>query len=475
LPEQYIDGIMGSQELLHYDIDDAVICPPTQADWDEKKFHGFVKSDLVQKLGVSSNTFADALLMIGTSFLPPFPPLEAPLTRQPFTIMEAINQLRTSNKSITSACTSFSDILQQRDPRWLEKFQKAQMGIRHCATVKVNGEIHIKDKDGLTQDNADYLGLQLPPELYHYLVKGVVGPRLMNYFGALEFLVYPTLDGVLSEEYKRLVTKTLPPIKTTTAALVAPNLHRGFHFKAIKMKYWFDDTLKDELVHKDEHQESNQKANTWAVRDTQLKDLESSTSTLGGSLSFAVLSLQNKEFPKKSIFKEKKITGLKSKSEVTSNAIWRLLHLRGYVNDQHELTIWGNALATTLKCIEPSVKKYEDIHHVQEAAFLAYELLRFDNLNSRNRHPELIGGALRGSDEDKANCMLIGRTACLLMVRHKLIGYTGPLSKNFLSFYSIIKAVRETDRDLLEAITASMLLGNQINRDRDDLESIGAR
>lgn len=464
LDEQYIDGIMGSQELLLYEINDGIICPPSSADWEARSFQGFIKSDLIKKLNVSPEIVTDALLMIGTSFLPPFPPLEdAHITStQPWTINEAINMLRASSKSITTACTAFSDILQEKDPNWLDKFRKARMAIKHCQTIRESGAVHIQDYEHLTSDNVEYLGLQLPSELHYYLTKAVVGPRLMNCFASLEFLIYPTLDGVLSDEYRRLVTEALPPIKTTTAALISSRIHRGFQYKNINMRFWFN-SPKQELVHRTEQPHTNQKVDTWGVKEAELKVQESSISSQAGSLSFALLSLQDKDFSKKTI--SKSVTGLNSEHEVVSNAIWRLLHLRGYINDQHELTSWGNALATTIKSIGPIVKKYDDIHHVQEAAFIAYELLRFDSLNSRNRHTELIGGPLRGSDEDKANCILIGRTACLLKVRHKNIGYTGPLSQNFLSFHSIIKAVRETDRDLLEAITASMFLASQINRD----------
>lgn len=464
---------MGSQELLLYEIDDAVILPPTAADWEAKSFQGFTKTELIKKLGASPETFADALLMVGTSFLPPFPPLEDPdiTALRPGTVKDAINILRAHSKSITSACTSFNDILQTRDPNWLDKFRKAQMGIKHCVTVNDSGAVHVKDYDNLTADNKEYLGLQLPPELYHYLAKALISPRLMNCFGSLVFPIYPTLDGVVSEEYRRLVTDSLPPIKITTLALISSRIHRGFAAQKVDMRFWFDESLKKELVHREEPLQINSKTNTWGVVDADLKPLESSLSNPVGSLSFAVLALQQSDFPKKTISKGT-VTGLSSKSEITSNAIWRLLHLRGYIDDKHELTNWGLALATTLKAIGPLVKKYDDIHHAQEAAFLAYELLRFDNLNSRNRHTELIGGPLRGSDEDKANCILIGRTACLLMVRHTPIGYTGPLSKNFLSYYSIIKSVRETDRDLLEAVTASMLLNNQVDRKIADLNKI---
>lgn len=197
---------MGSQELLLYDIDDVVICPPASSDWEAKSFQGFVKSDLIKKLSVTPDTFADALLMAGTSFLPHFPPLDEPSVspnpnRMVFHVGDAVNQLRASSKSITSACTAFSDILQLRDPTWLDKFRKAQMGIKHCVIVQDSGAVHVKDFDHLTQDHVEYLGLQLPPELYHYLTKALVGPRLMNCFSSLEFLVYPTLDGVLSDEY----------------------------------------------------------------------------------------------------------------------------------------------------------------------------------------------------------------------------------------------------------------------------------
>lgn len=467
---------MGSQELLLYNIDDAIILPPSASDWESKTFSGIVKSELIKKLGVTPDLFVDALLMCGTSFLPFFPPLlDNSLTQESsFTIKNAINQLRTSEKSIANACAGFSDILARTEPNWLDKFRKAKMGIKHCVTVQLDGTVNIREYEFLTMDNVEYLGLQLPPELYHYFSKAMIGPRLMNSFVSLESLVFPTLDGVLSDEYKHLVTESLPPLKEIAASLISSRIHRGFQFKDITMKFWFDDKLQQKLIHQNVKAQANQRADSWGVRDAGIKTRESSVGVTAGKLSFALLSLQEKEFSTKSISKEK-ITNLTSKPEIVSNALWRLLHLRGYINDQHELTNWGKALAITLQSIGPSVKKYSDIHHAEEAAFLAFELIRFENLNSRNRHLELIGGPLRGSEADKESCILIGRTSCLLKLRHYAIGYTGPLSKNLLSFHSIIKSVREADRDLLEAITASMFLGGQVSRNRNDFGEIGRR
>jgi hypothetical protein len=472
---------MGSQELLLYDINDAIISAPLPSDWEKKSFSGIIRSELIKKLNVTPDLFADALLMVGTSFLPPFPPLqdETITTRQPYSLIEAVNLLRTSNKSVTNTCSAFNDIIQSRDPEWLDKFRKAKMGVKHCVTVQQDGSIHIKDYDNLTLDNSEYLGLQLPPELYHYLSSALIGPRALNYLldclESRDSIVFPTLDGVVSDEYRRLVTRSLIPLKETMAALISSRINRYYLVREIKVKYWFDDSLKTPLVPRTMQPQTNDQADTWGVSDAELKAQESSVGSPAGKLSFAALSLQNKAFPPKTISKARQFPRLSSKPEVLSNALWRLLHLRGYVNDKHELTVWGKALATTLKSLAPTIAKYDDIHHVEEGAFLAYELIRFESLNSRNRHTELIGGPLRGTDEDKANCILIGRAACLLKLRHKSIGYTGPLSKNFLSFYSLIKAVRETDRDLLEAITVSMFMNNQANRTRTDYGDLGRR
>ncbi|KAL2075288.1 hypothetical protein VTL71DRAFT_231 [Oculimacula yallundae] len=479
IDEQYIDGIMGSKELLLYEINDAIINPPTSTDWEEKSFSGIIKSELLTKLNVAANPemFHDALLLVGTSFLPPFPPLqiEGIISSQPYTLTDAMNLLRTSNRSVTTTCSTFQDILEKHDPFWLSKYRKAKLSIKHCCTVKENGSVELRD-DNVTSDNSEYLGLHMPSELYHYLSKALIGPRIMNCFVHLKWYVFPTLDGVVSDEYKKLVTQSLLPLKETTAALVSSRLTRAIQFKDIEMIFWFDENLKKTLVHRNMQPQTNQQTDSWGVKDAQLKEQATATRTSPGSLAFALLALQSKDFPAASVYvapKGEHVTGLDSKTELQSNVLWRFLHLRGYINDQHQLTAWGKALATTMKAIGPSVKTYKDIHHLEEAAFLAFELLRFDNLNSRNRHSELIGAPLRGSDDDKANCILIGRTACLLKLRHQNLGYTGPLSKNFLSFHSIIKEVRDTDRDLLEGVLASLLLNGQGKRPRDDCDGLG--
>ncbi|KAK2066508.1 hypothetical protein P8C59_000320 [Phyllachora maydis] len=159
---------------------------------------------------------------------------------------------------------------------------------------------------------------------------------------------------------------------------------------------------------------------------------------------------------------------LESSDAIISVSIWRFLHLRGYVDDSHQLTAWGSALAAALTAMEATTKKYPMVPHLYESVLLAFEMIRFDLLNTRNKHTELGGYPMNGSEEDQASLLLIIRCATLLRLRHREIGYTGPLSKNLLAFRSLVCEVRTADRDLIEAVIASMFMFAQANRHRDD-------
>lgn len=54
--------------------------------------------------------------------------------------------------------------------------------------------------------------------------------------------------------------------------------------------------------------------------------------------------------------------------------VWRFLQLRGYVDEQHQLTEWGNVLQEALFAAGTS-------KHEEEAVFLAVEMLRFGLVN----------------------------------------------------------------------------------------------
>ncbi|KAF6823890.1 xpg domain-containing protein [Colletotrichum musicola] len=467
-------AVMGSQELLLYPIKDTII---RTIDWEGKTVTSLSKKNLIRSLNITEGMLHDALLMTGTSFLPPFPPLQdvSLNPRQPFTINDAVNLLRASEKSVQSACSSYVDILKSKDVNWLSKYRHARMAINHFIYISEEGEVKVNDYDHITNDNHEYLGLQLPGELFHYLNTGLIGARVLDYITHSRIIITPTLDGVASEQYKALVTKQLVPLKEQSIALLIPRLHRGLQHKDIYLKVWFDDNFSYK-INKTLQPSPSQRAATWDVQEDMLKQIADQISIPPGSIAhetLALLYISSETFPKD----KKRIAGIDSAQNITSVAIWRFLHLRGYVDDSHSLTNWGSALAAAMVNMKDMLKDTQlpEGVNIFEAILHAFELIRFDVLNSRHRLEELHGAPMNGTDDERASSTLISRCASLLKLRHEANGYTGPLNKNLLLFRSLSTAVREADRDLVEAIVASMFLYAQSKRDRDDYLDINMK
>ncbi|KAG7110146.1 Protein MKT1 like protein [Verticillium longisporum] len=415
-------GVMGSQELLLYPINDGVI---RSFDWENKKVKAIFKKSLIRSLNVNDTTFTDALLMTGTSFLSTYPPLQ-----------------------------DTSDVLQQQDPTWLDRYRRAKMAVLHfvyiaeSGEVKVNdyehlesGEVKVNDYEHLTNDNLQYMGLQLPAELYHYLNVGLIGGRVLSGITHLQIFIAPTLDGTVSEEYKKLVTNQLVPIREQTLALLMPRLNRWISRQDVMLKVWYDDKLSQKLNHAGVQPNPIGRAATWDINESSFKKSEV-TDAKPGSISFEVLSLLFPDFAKETFPKEKRIKGINSADEITSLAIWRFLQLRGYG---------------------------------YEAVLMAFELIRLGVLHAHTGYGEANGNSQNGADAEEGSSLLIGRCASLLKLRHEANGYTGPLSKPLLYFRSLSTTVREADRDLIEAIVASMFLHAQSKRDRDDYLTLKQR
>lgn len=254
--------------------------------------------------------------------------------------------------------------------------------------------------------------------------------------------------------------------------LLVHRLNRGISYNNITMKVWFDDAFQKTVW--DRHQSSVNAFNkviSWNFKEDDVK-----TQFPGfahGSIISEVLALQKFGFVDSTFTHGQKIKDLSS-SALKSISIWRFLHLREYVDDKHQLTKWGSALAVALTALQSAAAKWPSVEAPYEAVVVAFELLRFDLLNARHKHEELRGLPMNGNEEDQQSLLLVSRCATLLRLRHQSYGYTGPLSKSFLAFRSLASEVRSADRDLLEAILASTFMTAQTQRRRDDSWQLSA-
>lgn len=452
---------MGPRELLLYPIRDVVI---QEIDWETSKFRSVSRDTLMGQLGVDESIFVDALLITGCSFLSPFPARTQPA--QANTVRDAVNMLRTNGKHVKQLCSSFDDILSKESPDWFDNFCKARMIVKHFIYIAHNGAVETENSEALTGDSHEYLGIRLPEELFHYLNTGLIGPHLASWITHQRITIRPTLDGIASDEYRGLVLKQLLPARELALSLLIPRLHRGLHHHDIEVRAWFSDQQPTKIA-PSSFRTPSPKVATWDVEEkVVVQNFPSwsltapATKDRAGSLAFEVLSLQKPEFAKDTIGKPGNKPKADSTHHLISSVIWRFLHLRDYVNDSHELTSWGKALATAMTELEPTLKKNPKVPGLHEALLLAFELIRLDQLNTKPRPDEVANG------EVDPSLLLVSRCAVLLKLRHEVIGYTGPLRKDMLAYLSQVSAVREADRDLVEAIVAHLFLNNKSKRDR---------
>ncbi|CAK7267060.1 hypothetical protein SEPCBS57363_002408 [Sporothrix epigloea] len=475
-------GIMGSSELLLYPIYDSVI---KAIDWGQNRIHVSSKRHLVRALGLNESLFIDVLLMTGTSFLPGFPPLRDPsVTPRPPSVADAANMLRAAEKNVTSLCNSFNDLLQAQEPRWLDKFRKARMAVGHFVYIAESGEVCVHDFEHLTSDNHEYLGFQLPAELFHYLNRGLIGPRVLSWIAYCQITVLPTLDGFDTSEYRNLVTQQLVPYYETALSLIANRLNRGINFREIELKVWYDSDFSLKLKHRGEDNDAVSRVAGWNVTTESIQkhfprpsgDNSTSASPSSGSIAFELAALSDQDFVA-STLKAPKIKCIESGDTIVSLTIWKLLTLRGYVDPKTlEPTKWGVALGKTFATLEPLVQKHAEVAaKLYPAALLAFDLIRLDLLNPRNQHAELQGQPVNGSAEDRDAVVLISRTATLLQLRQDTSGYTGPLSKSLLAFHTLTTTVADANRAIIESILALTFMSNQAERDRSDYWDIGHR
>lgn len=455
---QYVDCIMGSYELFLFNVDNVI----TKISFEDETVSVISRTTIKEGLGVQipDEILVDALLCTGMYGVPTFPPLleGKTLPRNQFDLKDATLMILSSGRTVGKTCEQHLD--KKNHPEWELKYQKAKMSIEHYIVIDKPGKILISKYDHLTADNHEYLGLQLPPEVLHYLSQAAINPRVLDWFSSLEILAHPPLDGGDSEEYKALLTKHLVPMRGQTIEVLASRFNRAFQHKVYTMKFWYEGSKPVNIKPADVAPKPTVLMSSWCMKEDMYKGQKGSVAAAPGTMLFALSTLTDSKFAASTIHKAKSgksDTKPSTDEEFICNTLWRFLHVRGYIDDKHELTVWGKALLAALQRKAPA-------HDLEEPIFLAFELIRLDLLNTKQSYDQWIGGPLRGSEEDKADCLLISRVGCLAKLRHQLIGYTGPLSRNLLAFHSITTAVRESVRDLIEAIYVSSMLAAEFKR-----------
>jgi Temperature dependent protein affecting M2 dsRNA replication len=362
-----------------------------------------------------------------------------------------------------SVCLHYQETPQFRALNYLDRFRKAKMAIKHHVVVTREGKVEPFDIIHASGDIHEFIGQRLPEELYFYLSKGIIGPRVLNWRTSGEILEAPPLDNGESDEYRKLVREQLTEMRTSTISLLSFSLHRVYQHRDLNLRCWFDKD-KVETITMRNLDDPRPLVSQWHVPESVFgpmrKDFPRSS-----MLGFAVQLLKDKNFAKRTVSLKKLDQPLVTKNEILMNSIWRLLHIRGYVDNNHNLTSWGVVLNAVMAAV-PS-------RQFDESALIAVELLRLGLLSADYMFPTYSSLGFAASENARRNILLVSRVATLGRLQHKQIGFTGALSRHLLGWHSMISAVRSGLRDLAEVCLTTLLLNGDASRDRSDWTELG--
>ncbi|KAJ5107072.1 XPG N-terminal [Penicillium angulare] len=452
-----VDAVYGPSEAFLFDLDKLV----TRIETEPAQFTWLTKQTCQEELGrLSNDQFIEFLLLLGSSFLRPCPLFENPAYPGKLpNISDALPMFNSAARSALAMCGQYEEHRRMNESQYVDRFKRAYLSVKHHVYMDIDGRVGPMNPENVSSDLHELIGQRLPEELYFYLSKGVLGADVPNYLTSGEVRISLPLGAEDTEVYRHLVGDTLTPIRIQSISLLANSLHRFYQTKEIHIRPWFDESSEQNINLKG-LPSVKETIQSWKISSSQFPESVKKLSATPGSFKFALQSLNNSDFVSGS-FATKETPALSAQEDILSNVMWRFLQLRGYIDDKHKLTAWG-------KCLEQALSAVEPADNLEDAIFIALEMLRFDLLNTKHWFSHVSGGPMRGSEEDKTFNMLVSRVACIAKLQHKSIGYSGPLSRQLLCYRSLISEVRSALRNLVEVVLTGLLLSGDADRERKD-------
>ncbi|CRG90670.1 putative protein YlaA [Talaromyces islandicus] len=458
-PKPFIDFVWGSTDVFLFDVEKLII----RLDLETSQFYWVSKENCKEEFGrLTNEQFLDFALLLGGPFLRTFPPFEnTPFPGRSWNARDALNIFNSAGRNAITLCSQFEEDRRVQELGYLDRYKRAYLSVKHHVITDREGRVGPLEPESAPSDVHELIGQRLPEELYYYISKGLLGPNVPNNLTSGQLTVSLPFGVEDSEVYRHLTGQLLMPIREQAICLLSNCLHRFYQTKNINVRLWYEDTPGRTIELKN-IPSVRDTIRSWKISHQKLPSKLAKLQAPRVSLKFATESLKDPEFVATTFASKESSSTLSSEEEILHQAILGFLQLRGYVNDKHELTSWGSCYNKAVDSLE-SAGSPLNIQTV-ESIFVAVEMLRLGVLGPNDWFPHHSGGPMRGSDEDKSFNLLVSRVACIGKLKHKPIGYSGPLSRQLLSFRSLVSAVRRTLRDLIEVVLASMLLGGEVDR-----------
>ncbi|OAL46646.1 PIN domain-like protein [Pyrenochaeta sp. DS3sAY3a] len=189
---QNVHAISGSPDILLFDCNKVI----TKWDFDARQFH-YIKRDkcfadlekVAGNVRITEDIFVDTALLAGTPFLPSLPFL--PENHKPH---GAVKTVLNNGKSGYTVVVNNQD-----DPRvgshYVDRFRKAKLAVKNHPVYTDDGKIEPMNLSQLPNDAVQYLGQRLPDEIFHYMSRGLIDPRILQWRTTCEIFEVPPMDS----------------------------------------------------------------------------------------------------------------------------------------------------------------------------------------------------------------------------------------------------------------------------------------
>lgn len=244
-PEQFIDAVMGSTDCFLFNVDKII----TNFDTEAETFSFLRKSECQEKLNnASDDLFRDAQLLLGSQYLPTFPTLDRGNASKKTSLVDALSALNSSGRSVVQLCHQFRDDPRIVQLRYLDRYKKAIMTIRHHVVLETGGKVQPMEVHRAPGDVHEFMGQRLPEELFFYISKGMFGAQIPNWLTSSEITLSLPGGCFDTEIYRRLMRDQLDPLRTQALVLLSNSLNRYYHTRTVTLKMWYDGETTDRSI-----------------------------------------------------------------------------------------------------------------------------------------------------------------------------------------------------------------------------------
>jgi Temperature dependent protein affecting M2 dsRNA replication len=234
---QFIDAIIGPTDLFLFNVEKVITSLSTRQG--TGSFDALSRSACQGRLDKApDDVFRDVQLLLGSQFLPTFPLLDKSGGPK-ISARDALGMLNSAGRSVIQLCHQWRDDPQVQALDYEDKYKRAILSLRHHVVLDKEGKAILTGSEYDAGDAHEFIGLRLPEELYFYISRAMIGPRVPNWLTSGEIDLTLPVGCEDTEAYRHLLGSQLTSLQTQTICLLSNSMNRFYQSRSIRIKTWY--------------------------------------------------------------------------------------------------------------------------------------------------------------------------------------------------------------------------------------------